>query len=139
MAQIICTRPNASELISGVKFEKTDEGMLSEEISDEQAAAFTAIPGYALIVDEKAVAQFQLAKNLGEVGTLVNAVIQEFAEAQSEGIEAEAVVEEAARRLPLPDSGKRDTRKQRVRQSLKGLTTGDDAPYFLEDGCLSIL
>lgn len=48
MPKVLCTRPNASEEISGVKFEPVEGGMLSEEISDEQAAAFTVIPGYEL-------------------------------------------------------------------------------------------
>lgn len=46
--RVLCTRPNAAELISGVRFTRTDDGMLSEDISDEQAQAFAAIPGYAL-------------------------------------------------------------------------------------------
>lgn len=49
MAQVLCTRPNAAEEISGVKFSRAEEGMLSEEISDERAAAFLEIPGYALV------------------------------------------------------------------------------------------
>jgi hypothetical protein len=49
MAQVICKLPNASEEISGVKFTAHDGGMLSEEISDEQAARFASIPGYALV------------------------------------------------------------------------------------------
>jgi len=48
MAKVICSLPNASAEISGVAFESTPDGMLSEEISDESAAGFAAIPGYAL-------------------------------------------------------------------------------------------
>lgn len=51
MAKVLCTRPNASEEINGVAFTQTEEGMLSEEISDEQAEAFCAIPGYTLVGD----------------------------------------------------------------------------------------
>jgi len=48
MAKVICSLPNASDLISGVAFESTADGMLSAEISDDVAEAFVAIPGYAL-------------------------------------------------------------------------------------------
>lgn len=46
MPQVICTLPNASEEISGVKFTAVEGGMLSEDISDEQAAHFLSIKGY---------------------------------------------------------------------------------------------
>jgi hypothetical protein len=49
MVQIVCTRPNASEEISGVKFTQHEQGMLSEDISDEQAAVFLSIPGYHVL------------------------------------------------------------------------------------------
>lgn len=48
MARVLCTRPNASDEISGVQFEQHEDGMLSVDISDDQAAAFTEIPGYTL-------------------------------------------------------------------------------------------
>ncbi len=51
--RVLCTRPNAAELISGVRFTRTDDGMLSEEVSDEQAKAFAAIPGYAIQAADK--------------------------------------------------------------------------------------
>src|SRR5690606_21408172 len=44
--KVICTLPNASELISGVRFVSHAEGMISEEISEEVAARFLCIPGY---------------------------------------------------------------------------------------------
>lgn len=81
----------------------------------------------------------QLVKPLGEVAAVVNAVIQEFAQAQTTGIEVAAVLAEAGRRLPAPEDGKRDTRKQRAARALKSLCEGDDAPYFLEDDCLSVI
>ena len=46
MPKIICTRQNASEEISGVKFTLTDDGAVSEDISEEQAQAFLEIDGY---------------------------------------------------------------------------------------------
>ena len=45
--RVICTLPNASEEISGVKFTRLENGhVLSEEISDEAGARFLSIPGY---------------------------------------------------------------------------------------------
>jgi hypothetical protein len=52
MARVICKLPNASEEISGVKFEKHDLGVISENISDDQAAAFASINGYVLADDD---------------------------------------------------------------------------------------
>lgn len=50
MPKVICTLENASSEISGVKFTPhPDGGAVSEEISDDQAAAFVAITGYALV------------------------------------------------------------------------------------------
>ncbi|SAK98725.1 hypothetical protein AWB80_07576 [Caballeronia pedi] len=48
MAKVICSLPNASELISGVKFVTHKLGMISEEIEDDVAAMFTSIKGYVL-------------------------------------------------------------------------------------------
>lgn len=53
MAQVICRLPNASEEISGVKFEPIEGGMISEEISDEQAELFVSINGYELVGEKK--------------------------------------------------------------------------------------
>lgn len=50
MPKVICTLENASDEISGVKFTPhPDGGVVSEEISEDQAAAFTSVPGYALV------------------------------------------------------------------------------------------
>ena len=78
-------------------------------------------------------------KALGPVEQVVNAVIQEFAQAQTEGIEVGPVIAEAVRKLDPPADGKRDTRKQRVRRALDALTQGDTAPYWIgDDGCITI-
>jgi hypothetical protein len=78
-------------------------------------------------------------RKLGPVEKIVNAVIQEFAQAQTDGIEVGPVVAEAVKRLDAPADGKRDTRKQRVRRALETLTLGDSAPYWLgDDGCIAI-
>lgn len=53
MPKVICKLPNASEKISGVKFAQHPDGaefgMVSEEISQEQADVFGSIPGYELV------------------------------------------------------------------------------------------
>lgn len=55
MATIICTRPNASELINGVVFVRQEDGsVIAHDVLDDVALAFTEIPGYEL-VGEKAV------------------------------------------------------------------------------------
>lgn len=53
MPKIICTRPNASLLISGVNFTPLEDGtgIISEEISDEAADLFLSIDGYK-VADE---------------------------------------------------------------------------------------
>lgn len=53
MPKILCIRPNASDEISGVKFTPVEEGMLSEDISDDTAAAFLEIDGYKLVPGKK--------------------------------------------------------------------------------------
>ncbi len=49
MPKVLCTLPNASEEISGVKFVTHANGMLSEHVSEDVAEAFSAIPGYEII------------------------------------------------------------------------------------------
>lgn len=79
-------------------------------------------------------------KPMGPVETVVNAVIQEFAQAQTTGIEVAAVLTEAVRRLDAPTDGKRDTRRQRAARAIKNLCEGDNAPYWQgDDGCLEVV
>lgn len=49
MARVICTLPNADKLINGVTFTADRGQMISEEIPDEVADAFLAVPGYILV------------------------------------------------------------------------------------------
>lgn len=49
MPKVLCTLPNASDEIRGVKFVTHAAGMLSEDISDEQAEVFASIPGYEIV------------------------------------------------------------------------------------------
>lgn len=44
--KILCTLPNASHEINGVAFTPHPDGMLSEDVSQEVAQQFLAIPGY---------------------------------------------------------------------------------------------
>lgn len=96
-------------------------------------------PITSCVVIEQEVPTAKLLRALGPVEEVVNAVIQEFALAQTEGIEVTPVVLEAVKRLPAPEDGKRDTRKMRVRRALDSLCKGDDAPYWIaDDGCITV-
>jgi hypothetical protein len=76
---------------------------------------------------------------MGPVESVVHAVVLEMAEFQSAGIELEAVIKESIKRLAEPENGKRDTRKQHVKRALESLTRGDAAPFWIEDGCLTVV
>ena len=51
--RVVCTLPNASLLINGVDFASDPDfsGVVSRVLTPEEAAHFTAIPGYTLIRD----------------------------------------------------------------------------------------
>lgn len=59
MAKVICTRPNAGDLINGVKFfphpDGAEHGVVSEDISQEIADNFVQIPGYSIIAAQRQV------------------------------------------------------------------------------------
>lgn len=95
-------------------------------------------PITSCVVVEAELKQASGGKPMGPVATIVHAVVMEMAQAQNSGIEVEAVIKEAVRRLPEAEDGKRDTRKQRVRRALETLTEGDLAPFWVEDGCVVI-
>ena len=78
-------------------------------------------------------------KRAGPVTRAVIEVISEIAQSQTSGIEVKAVIDAAAAKLPTPEDGKRDTRKQRVKRAILELCEGDSAPYFLEGDSLSIV
>ena len=47
MKRVICSRPNASDMISGVKFDLLEDGRrISVEIDDETAQMFLDVDGY---------------------------------------------------------------------------------------------
>lgn len=52
MPKVICTLPNASELIDGIRFVSHKDGMVSEEISDAQVQRLVSIKGFSVIVKE---------------------------------------------------------------------------------------
>lgn len=62
MAKVICTLANASTKINGVSFTADRGQMISDDISDEMAAAFAAIPGYEIVGAKKAAAAGKGAK-----------------------------------------------------------------------------
>lgn len=70
---------------------------------------------------------------LGPLEQVVNQVIQEMAQDQTSGIEVASVITESVKRLPEPEEGKRDTRRQRVRRAIEALCEGDAAAYWLRD------
>lgn len=52
---VICTLPNASDLINGVAFEDHPKGKVSvQSVSDDVAEAFAAIEGYKVVKDKSA-------------------------------------------------------------------------------------
>ena len=53
MPKVLCTLPNASAEINGKKFVSHRDGMLSENMTDEEAAAFAEIPGYEVVEDKE--------------------------------------------------------------------------------------
>lgn len=52
--RVMCTLPNASTDIGGVRFQSIGGNMISEEISDEQGARFLSIDGFSECQDRTA-------------------------------------------------------------------------------------
>lgn len=48
MAKVICTLPNASNLINGVEFGDHEQGKISVEVDDAVANSFAKINGYVI-------------------------------------------------------------------------------------------
>lgn len=78
-------------------------------------------------------------KRVGPWEKLVLDVVGEIALGQNSGIEVDQVLAEVVRRGPAAEEGKRDTRKQRARRALLSMCEGDEAPFFLEGDCLTVL
>jgi len=75
----------------------------------------------------------------GKWAKLAQQVVGEIALGQTSGIEVDHVVSEMVRRSDPPEEGKRDRRKERSRRALESLGEGDDALWWIEDGCLEVL
>jgi hypothetical protein len=74
-------------------------------------------------------------RKMGKNEKVVNEVIQEMAQAQSEGIEVGAVILESVRRIKERDGIQDDKKgncKTLARRALNSLCEGDDAPYWLD-------
>jgi len=57
MPQVICTLPNAANVISGYKFSPHSEGKISEDLPDDTVSRLTSIAGYKLANIESAQVQ----------------------------------------------------------------------------------
>jgi hypothetical protein len=95
-------------------------------------------PITSCVVAEAELKAPQGGKPMGPVETVVHAVVMEMGEFQSSGIEVDAVIKEAIKRLPEAEEGKRDTRRQRVRRALSTLSAGDFAPFYMDGDCVSV-
>lgn len=77
MPKVLCTLPNASEEINGVKFTSHAKGMVSENVADDVAAAFAEVPGYEIVGESKktdadeAAARAALAEKAEALGVAV--------------------------------------------------------------------
>lgn len=74
-------------------------------------------------------------RKLGKNEKVVNEVLQEYAIAQTAGIEVAPVLAEAAKRMMVRDGVEADKKgnfKSNARRALHKLCEGDDAPYWLD-------
>lgn len=70
---------------------------------------------------------------------LVLQVAGEFGRDQTEGIEIDAVLDEVVRRSPQPEDGQRDRRKYKARRALMALCDDENALFFADGDCLTML
>jgi hypothetical protein len=75
-------------------------------------------------------------KRRGPIETVVLAVVNEMCDFG--GIDVEAVLSEAALRLPAVEQGKRDTRRQRARRALEKLVSEESLNIGITDGFVHI-
>ena len=53
MPKVLCELPNAANVINGVKFTSDRGQMISDDITDAQAAVFSQIPGFRTVATPK--------------------------------------------------------------------------------------
>lgn len=101
MPKVICTHPNASNLIDGVNFSAHPRGVISEDISEEQAKRFASIPGYEVDGQELA----DLRAKASDLGIdFKGNWKQDRLRAEIERAEAKMTEEEAAARKAAGDT-----------------------------------
>lgn len=97
-------------------------------------------PITSCVVVDQEIPTAKVLRVLGPLECLVNGVIQAIAQAQTTGIEVNAVLVESVAKMDPPATGSRDTRRQRARRALNALCDGPDAPYELQsDGTLDVM
>lgn len=92
------------------------------------------------VVIEAEVPTMGSTRRVGKTEAIVLNVMAEIGLAQTVGIEMTEVIKLVVAQMDPPKEGKRDTRAQHAKRAIISLSTGDDAPYILEDdGTLGIL
>ncbi len=87
--EVTCTRPNAPEEISGVKFVRKEDGsVFAANVSPEEAAAFEGIEGYAICEDGTAEAEALAAAVKAEQDAIEAAAAKEAADKKAADKEA---------------------------------------------------
>jgi hypothetical protein len=107
MPRVLCTLPNASTCINGVDFEPHDHGVLSVDLSDDQAQTFVAIPGYELYqVDPEEDARVK-AEEAEEAQRAADEAAKKAAASKAAAAEkaaAKSAKQPAAKKAPTPAS-----------------------------------
>jgi hypothetical protein len=96
------------------------------------------ITSCVVVEAEAPISKTEGGKPMGKNEAVVFDVLREFSAVQTSGIEVAAVIVEAARRMPEPENGKRDTRKQLAKRALLKLCDNDALPFFLEGQEISV-
>lgn len=101
MAKVLCTLPNAAELISGIRFSKHVKGMLSEDITDEQADAFVQVTGYEKV-------EHRTPKQIAAEKAAAEKANQDLLDAEREAAEQEVRTQAEAQANAKKDQDKKD-------------------------------
>lgn len=112
MPKVLCTLPNASDEINGVKFSAIEGGALSEDLTAEQADVFLSIPGY-VEHQEDTEADAKVARLAAEESE------RKAAEAEAKALAAKAAAKAGGAVKPKP-----------VATTVKTLETEDDESKF---------